>query len=261
MQGNRSLLDNSGFPMLASQQQMQPPSLASRGQSGGYANAALYGGSVQMRGEEDFTIEKEDFPALPGSNTHKQAPNAHNNNGNSSSVVGGGNNSISMSSMPGREHGLVGGGISNGASQQQAQDQQQQQQQQLQQQQYAGAFGGYSGNNTALGAATSEQRNLVLAASQVLAAGGAAGSSTNAGAAGAAGASVESKFGLTGLLDIIRQSDKVGICFYKFLFLFLFCCCFLYFDGFVCCSIPFHNTVYHRTSTYCRSAQTSRRLG
>eukprot|EP01032_Pedospumella_encystans_P021293 gene21293-24163_t len=152
--------DTSSFPALGA------PNPASRNTS--YGNPA-YG---QIRAEEDFTIENENFPALPGS-----TPSSQKHHGDVSSAVVGNN---------GRDLGLVGGGLSGGASSAS--------QGSASTQEYAGAFGnslGSSGLN--IGGLIGSQGSLLSSI--------ASGTSTS-------GNTTEVRFGLAGLLDIIRMTDK-----------------------------------------------------
>ena len=166
---NGAPFDNSSFPVLGA------PNAASRNTS--YGNPA-YG---QMRAEEDFTIENENFPALPGSQ-----PSSQKHHGDVSSAV--------VGSMGGRDLGLVGGGMSGsapgGVSSQQST---------ASPQEYTGAFGSsLGGSGLNIGGLIGSQGSLL--------------SSINGGASSPASASnsTEVKFGLTGLLDIIRMTDKVS---------------------------------------------------
>jgi len=93
-QQNGALFDSSSFPSLGGSSAQG----TSRGNLSGYGTAAMYGsGAGQIRGDEDFTIEKEDFPALPGSQKHSDSGSA------------------AIHNLAGRDLGLVGGGVSGAA--------------------------------------------------------------------------------------------------------------------------------------------------
>lgn len=159
--------DTSSFPALGA------PNPASRNTS--YGNPA-YG---QIRAEEDFTIENENFPALPGS-----TPSGQKHHGDVSSAVVGNN---------GRDLGLVGGGLSGSAANSTSQGA-------AATQEYAGAFGnslGSSGLN--IGGLIGSQGSLLSSIN------------STASSTPATGNTTEVRFGLTGLLDIIRMTDKVLI--------------------------------------------------
>lgn len=186
--------DNSNFPMLGGGS--GAPSLG-RNTSYGAGAGGMYGGG-QIRNDEDFTIEKEDFPALPGSHGHKS---------DASAIVG--------SQSMGRDLGLVGGGSALAQAHQQQQPAAE----------YSGAFGSTPGFD----------RNSGLNIGGLIGAQGAGsvlssihGTGSAAGAAGGVIMSTEVRFGLAGLLDIIRMTDKVNFEFALFDTFFLdmvFACC------------------------------------
>jgi hypothetical protein len=147
----------------------------------------MYGNNgQQIRNEEDFTIEKEDFPALPGSQKHSDS------------------GATSLHGLAGRDLGLVGGGASGaagniGSSAQAAQAAQAATQSAGQGDYSGGAFGNAGFDRTS-----------GLNISGLIA--GSAGGAPGAGASGGATAtSTEARFGLGGLLDIIRMTDKVSV--------------------------------------------------
>lgn len=179
--------DSSNFPMLGGGS--GAPSL---GRNTSYGASTYGAGGGQIRNDEDFTIEKEDFPALPGSHSSHKS--------DASAVVG--------SNSMGRDLGLVGGGSALA----QAQAQQQQPASQPAAAEYSGAFGSTPGFD----------RNSGLNIGGLIGAQGAAGSvlssihGTASATSGAGGANVsaEVRFGLSGLLDIIRMTEKVTMNLY-----------------------------------------------
>jgi hypothetical protein len=190
MQGSRGLgqsglpFDSSSFPSLGSTQhaQQQP---GGRGNLSGYNSAAMYGGNAGHIREEDFTIEKEDFPALPGSQKHSDS-------GAASSLHG----------LAGRDLGLVGAGAGSGGAAGSIGSSQHQQQLQTQQQSTEYVGGAFA----TLGTPGFDRANGGLNFSGLL-----GPQAVQGGSSTGVATSAETRFGLGGLLDIIRMTDKVRL--------------------------------------------------
>lgn len=155
--------------------------------------ASMYGAG-QMRAEEDFTIENENFPALPGG-SQLGGGGIQKHHGDLSSAVVGGASLGAQGQAGGRDLGLVGGGLHSGAgSAPGASASQSNAGASAPAQEYGGAFGsslGTSGLN--IGSLLGSQLSSINASSS-------SPSTAN---------TAEVKFGLSGLLDIIRMTDKV----------------------------------------------------
>ena len=152
-----------------------------------------YGGMMYGNPNENFTIEKEDFPALPGSQKHGDS----------------GPSTSGLHAVTGRDLGLVGGGAAGAAGSigsTQHTQQQQQQQSTTQSNDYSGGV---------FSSPVFERSNGInitgILSAGITAAGSGSGSTatTTATTGSSENSSLEVRYGLGGLLDIMRMSDKV----------------------------------------------------
>lgn len=148
-----------------------------------------YGGMMYGNPNENFTIEKEDFPALPGSQK----------NGDSGPSTSG------LHAVTGRDLGLVGGGAAGAAgSIGSTQHTQQQQQSTTQSNDYSGGV---------FSSPVFERSNGInitgILSAGITAACSGSTAATTATTGSSENSSLEVRYGLGGLLDIMRMSDKV----------------------------------------------------